>query len=113
MGMGMGMGSRHAPSDAAAAFRFAQVLTPFWQAQITMDKRAFLRACTATTLVTAMPPLVHAQAPAATPPGPRHTLSGTTNDGGKPGNVTIKVLTVWQKEGSQWRLLARQAVRPT
>lgn len=42
----------------------------------------------------------------------RHTLSGATNDGGKPGNVTIKVLTVWQKEGSQWRLLARQAVRP-
>ena len=46
-----------------------------------MDKRAFLRACTATTLVTAMQPLVHAQAPAATPPGPRHTLSGTNSDG--------------------------------
>mgnify|MGYP000870160312 FL=1 len=46
-----------------------------------MDKRAFLRACTATTLATAMPPLVHAQAPAATPPGPRHTLSGTNSDG--------------------------------
>ena len=53
--MGMGMGSRHAPSDAAAAFRFAQVLTPFWQAQITMDKRAFLHACTATTLAAAVP----------------------------------------------------------
>ena len=81
----MGMGSRHAPSDAAAAFRFAQVLTPFWKAQITMDKRAFLHACTATTLAAAVHPLVHAQAPAATAgvaaPGPRHTLSGTNSDG--------------------------------
>jgi ketosteroid isomerase-like protein len=42
----------------------------------------------------------------------RHTLAGATNDNGKAGNVTIKVLTVWQKDGGQWRLLARQAVRP-
>ena len=43
----------------------------------------------------------------------RHTLAGATNDRGTPGNVTIKVLTIWQKDGGQWRLLARQAVRPT
>lgn len=42
----------------------------------------------------------------------RHTLAGATNDRGTPGNVTIKVLTVWQKDSGQWRLLARQAVRP-
>ena len=42
----------------------------------------------------------------------RHTLAGATNDRGTPGNVTIKVLTIWQKDGGQWRLLARQAVRP-
>ena len=38
----------------------------------------------------------------------RHTLAGATNDRGTPGNVTIKVLTIWQKDGGQWRLLARQ-----
>ena len=43
----------------------------------------------------------------------RHTLAGATNDRGTPGNVTIKVLTIWQKDGGQWCLLARQAVRPT
>ncbi len=42
----------------------------------------------------------------------RHTLTGQTNDGGKPGNVTIKVLQVWQLQDGQWKLLARQAVRP-
>ncbi|MFE8643814.1 nuclear transport factor 2 family protein [Sphingomonas sp. NCPPB 2930] len=42
----------------------------------------------------------------------RHTLSAQTNDGGKPGNVTIKILQVWQQQGGQWKLLARQAVRP-
>ena len=42
----------------------------------------------------------------------RHTLTGQTLDGGKPGNVTIKVLQVWQRQDGQWRLLARQAVRP-
>lgn len=41
----------------------------------------------------------------------RHTLSATTNDGGKPGTVKIKVLLVWQKEKSNWKLLARQAVK--
>lgn len=42
----------------------------------------------------------------------RHTLSADTNDGGKPGTVRIKVMLVWQKVGSRWQLLARQAVRP-
>lgn len=42
----------------------------------------------------------------------RHTLAADTNDGGKPGKVTIKILGVWQKQGGDWKLLARQAVRP-
>lgn len=41
----------------------------------------------------------------------RHTLSAQTNDSGKPGTVTIKILQVWQQQNGQWRLLARQAVR--
>ena len=41
----------------------------------------------------------------------RHTLSAATNDGGKPGTVKLHILTVWQKQGSDWKLLARQAVR--
>lgn len=42
----------------------------------------------------------------------RHTLAADTNDSGKPGKVTLKVLGVWQKQAGQWKLLARQAVRP-
>ena len=42
----------------------------------------------------------------------RHTLTADTNDSGKPGKVTIKILHVWQKQAGQWKLLARQAVRP-
>ncbi len=42
----------------------------------------------------------------------RHTLTATTNDSGKPGNVSLKVLQVWQKQAAgEWKLLARQAVR--
>lgn len=41
----------------------------------------------------------------------RHTLTADTNDSGKPGKVQIKILGVWQQQGSQWKLLARQAVR--
>ncbi|HEX6190823.1 MAG TPA: nuclear transport factor 2 family protein [Chitinophagaceae bacterium] len=41
----------------------------------------------------------------------RHTLKATTNDGGKPGEVNLKVLLVWQKQKSGWKLLARQAVK--
>ncbi|MBN8688840.1 MAG: nuclear transport factor 2 family protein [Chitinophagales bacterium] len=41
----------------------------------------------------------------------RHSLAAKTNDGGKPGEVHLKILLIWQKEGSQWKLLARQAVK--
>jgi ketosteroid isomerase-like protein len=43
----------------------------------------------------------------------RHLFNATTNDGGKPGAVKIKILLVWQKEKGGWKLLARQAVRLT
>lgn len=42
----------------------------------------------------------------------RHTLRATINDGGKPGSVHILILQVWQLQGGQWKLIARQAVRP-
>jgi len=41
----------------------------------------------------------------------RHVLNATTNDSGKPGTVSLKVLQVWQNQQGQWKLLARQAVR--
>ena len=41
----------------------------------------------------------------------RHILTGKTNDNGKPADVHLRVLLVWQKQGSQWKLLARQAVK--
>jgi len=41
----------------------------------------------------------------------RHTLSAITNDGGKPGEAHLSVLTVWIKQKGQWKLLARQAVK--
>ena len=41
----------------------------------------------------------------------RHTLNAATNDGGKPAEVHLKVLLVWQKHNSGWKLLARQAVK--
>ena len=41
----------------------------------------------------------------------RHTLKAKTNDGGKPGEVNIKVLLIWQKEKGGWKLVARQAIR--
>lgn len=41
----------------------------------------------------------------------RHTLNAITNDGGKPGEVHLKVLLIWQKEKGIWRLVARQAVK--
>ncbi|MBT2335176.1 nuclear transport factor 2 family protein [Variovorax paradoxus] len=41
----------------------------------------------------------------------RHTLAADTNDSGKPGKVALKILGVWQKQGGEWKLLARQAVR--
>jgi len=41
----------------------------------------------------------------------RHSLQAQTNDSGKPGTVSLKVLQVWQRLGGQWKLVARQAVR--
>jgi ketosteroid isomerase-like protein len=41
----------------------------------------------------------------------RHTLTATTNDGGKPGTAHLSVLLVWLKDKGSWRLLARQAVK--
>ncbi|MGN6294360.1 MAG: nuclear transport factor 2 family protein [Chitinophagaceae bacterium] len=43
----------------------------------------------------------------------RHKLSAKTNDDGKPGEVTLKILTVWQKIKGNWKMLARQAVKTT
>lgn len=41
----------------------------------------------------------------------RHELHATTNDGGKPGEVHIGIMLVWQKQGGNWKLLARQAYK--
>jgi hypothetical protein len=41
----------------------------------------------------------------------RHNFAAATNDNGKPGNVHLHILLVWVKEGGQWKLLARQAVK--
>jgi hypothetical protein len=41
----------------------------------------------------------------------RHTLSANLVDNNQPGTVKLAVLTVWQKQHGQWKLLARQAVR--
>jgi ketosteroid isomerase-like protein len=41
----------------------------------------------------------------------RHTLNATTNDSGKPGIVKLKVLLIFKKQQSAWKLLARQAIK--
>lgn len=41
----------------------------------------------------------------------RHTFNATTNDGGKPATIKLKILLVWQKINGQLKLVARQAVR--
>lgn len=41
----------------------------------------------------------------------RHKLNATTNDGGKPGEVHLLVMLIWQKQSGRWKLLARQAVK--
>jgi ketosteroid isomerase-like protein len=41
----------------------------------------------------------------------RHTLHATTSDNGKPGEVDLYVLLIWQKNKKDWTLLARQAVK--
>ena len=42
-----------------------------------------------------------------------NTLNAKTNDGGKPAEVHLKVLLIWQKGKSGWKLLARQAIKIT
>jgi len=43
----------------------------------------------------------------------RHNFTGNTTGGGRVTPVRIGILQVWKKQGSNWRLFARQAfVRP-
>ena len=41
----------------------------------------------------------------------RHTLLAETNNEGVKGNIKLGVLMVWQKDGKNWKLLARQAFK--
>ncbi|RYE28765.1 MAG: nuclear transport factor 2 family protein [Sphingobacteriaceae bacterium] len=41
----------------------------------------------------------------------RHKLTAETNDGGKPGNVSLGIILVWAKEKGAWKLLGRQAYK--
>jgi hypothetical protein len=41
----------------------------------------------------------------------RHVFSTETESEGRPGSTRVGVMQVWQKQGGQWRLLARQAFR--
>jgi len=41
----------------------------------------------------------------------RNKLFATTNDGGKPGEVKLALILVWQKQQKAWQLIARQAVK--
>ncbi len=41
----------------------------------------------------------------------RHKLDAVTNDNGKPGEVHLNIMLVWQKLKGRWKLLARQAVK--
>lgn len=42
----------------------------------------------------------------------RHVFNAKTNDAGKePGEVHLRVLLIWQKQKSGWKLLARQAIK--
>lgn len=41
----------------------------------------------------------------------RHTFIGKATNNGVPTDIRIGNLMVWRKEGSQWKLLARQAFR--
>jgi hypothetical protein len=41
----------------------------------------------------------------------RHRLVAETNDNGQPGNPSLSVLLIWQKQSGKWRLLARQATK--
>jgi ketosteroid isomerase-like protein len=41
----------------------------------------------------------------------RHVFSTDFETGGNPASSRVGVMQVWQKQGGQWRLLARQAFR--
>ncbi|OYU54827.1 MAG: DUF4440 domain-containing protein [Chitinophagaceae bacterium BSSC1] len=41
----------------------------------------------------------------------RNKLFASTNDGGKPGEVKLALILVWQKQQKAWKLIARQAVK--
>ena len=43
----------------------------------------------------------------------RHILHAKTNDNGMAGEVHLRILLVWQKHKTGWKLLARQAVKIT
>lgn len=44
----------------------------------------------------------------------RHKLFAKTNDKGKPGEVRLVIMQVWQKnkKDNDWKMIGRQAVRP-
>lgn len=42
----------------------------------------------------------------------RHLLQADTNDNNKPGKVKLAILLVFKEQKGQWKLLARQAVKP-
>ena len=41
----------------------------------------------------------------------RHNLFAETNNSGVAGTIKLHFMTIWQKQGGQWKLLARQAVK--
>ncbi|MCB0647693.1 MAG: nuclear transport factor 2 family protein [Saprospiraceae bacterium] len=42
----------------------------------------------------------------------RHDFYATTHDAGRsPGEVKLHIMTVWVKEGKDWKIIGRQAVR--
>ena len=41
----------------------------------------------------------------------RHRLEAKTSDNGKPNDIKLLVLMVWQKQNKEWKLIARQAVK--
>ena len=41
----------------------------------------------------------------------RHTLASESETDGKPNSTKISVLQIWQKQGGNWKLLARQGFR--
>jgi Domain of unknown function (DUF4440) len=40
-----------------------------------------------------------------------HTLDAKTNDNGKPADVHLYVMLVWEKQQGNWKLVARQAAK--